>query len=58
LTQQMGSKWISEAASAILKVPSAIVPAAWNYVLNVGHPHFGDILFGPSEPFRFDPRLK
>ena len=57
-TQQRGARWISEGVSAILKVPSAIVPAEWNYVLSVAHPDFGSIQFQTSEPFPFDPRLK
>ena len=57
-TQRRGARWISEGISAVLKVPSAIIPLAWNYVLNVAHPDFGNIEFQPSEPFRFDPRLK
>jgi len=56
-TQEYGQAWIASGATAVLKVPSAIVPRDSNYVINVNHPDFRLILFGPSEPFRFDPRL-
>lgn len=57
-TQQYGGHWIANSRSAVLRVPSAVVTSEWNYVLNVLHPDFREIMFGPSEPFRFDPRLK
>lgn len=44
--------------SAVLIVPSAVMPLERNYVLNVLHPDFRKIAFGQSEPFPFDPRLK
>jgi RES domain-containing protein len=58
LTQRIGTDWLAGDKSAILKVPSTIIPAAWNYVLNVAHRDFGSIQFLPSIPFPFDPRLK
>jgi RES domain-containing protein len=57
-TQEYGRNWVSRKLSAILRVPSAVVPHECNYVINVSHPEFGSIAFGPAEPFRFDPRLK
>jgi RES domain-containing protein len=46
-----------KAANAVLSVPSSIIPAERNYILNPAHPQFGEIEFLPSEPFHFDPRL-
>jgi RES domain-containing protein len=57
-TQEYGRQWIANSRSAVLRVPSAVVTSEWNYLLNVLHPDFRAIMFGPSEPFRFDPRLK
>jgi RES domain-containing protein len=57
-TQEYGRIWIAARSSAVLRVPSAVVPNEWNYVLNVLHPEFRGITFGLSEPFHFDPRLK
>jgi RES domain-containing protein len=57
-TQEIGRRWVVELRSAVLSVPSTIVPVERNYVLNPRHPNFGQIVFLPSTPFRFDPRLK
>lgn len=42
----IGSKWAAGLASAVLAVPSAIVPAETNYLLNPRHPDFGQIVIG------------
>jgi len=57
-TQEYGKKWIATGRSAVLRVPSVVVPDEWNYLINVRHANFVKIAFGPSEPFHFDPRLK
>jgi RES domain-containing protein len=57
-TQNIGEVWVSEGRSAILSVPSSIVPSDRNFILNPAHPEFGDIAFQPSLRFQFDPRLK
>ena len=49
---------MEEARSAVLEVPSVVVPASSIYVLNPAHPDFSQIRFLPSIPFKFDPRLK
>ena len=36
--QPIGNKWYDEALSPVLKVPSAVLPDAFNYVLNATHP--------------------
>jgi RES domain-containing protein len=54
---QMGTDWARSLASAVLSVPSAVVPVERNYLLNPGHRDFRRITFGPSRPFSFDPRL-
>jgi RES domain-containing protein len=57
-TQEYGGNWIGNGGSAVLRVPSAIMPGERIYVLNVLHPDFVEIVFGKSELFRFDSRLK
>ncbi|MEZ0541170.1 RES family NAD+ phosphorylase [Fibrella arboris] len=56
--QQQGDAWLVARQSAILRVPSAIVPAEYNYLLNPQHPDFAFIEIKAVEPFRFDSRLK
>ncbi|MBZ5728366.1 MAG: DUF2384 domain-containing protein [Acidobacteriia bacterium] len=53
-----GRKWAAAARSAVLSVPSAIVPTERIYVLNPKHPDFERVEFLAAVPFRFDPRLK
>jgi len=57
-TQEFGRRWATEMRSAVLSVPSSIISLERNFVMNPFHPSFLLIEFLPSEPFRFDPRLK
>lgn len=56
--QQIGDAWISQAATAVLRVPSVVMPMEWNYLLNPAHRDFARIAIGPAQPVKFDPRLK
>ena len=53
----VGDTWVAECRSAVLRVPSAVVPSEWNYLLNPGHPDFARIEFHDSEAFAIDLRL-
>ena len=55
--QSIGDRWVAEARSAALRVPSVIVPSEFNYVLNPAHPDFARIKMGKALPFPFDARL-
>ena len=55
-TQQLGDEWIARGESAVLRVPSALVPRESNYVLNPRHPDFSTIRVGEPEPVTMDPR--
>lgn len=55
--QQRGAEWIASVSSVALQVPSAVIPGEWNILLNPTHPDFARIIFDPSEPFVFDPRM-
>lgn len=57
-TQNIGDKWIKEEASAVLRVPSVIIPEEHNYLLNPSHEDFGKIKYMGHEPFKFDNRIK
>ena len=56
-TQRIGDIWVAEGRSAVLKVPSAVVEAEHNYLLNPAHERFGRIEVHRATPFRLDPRL-
>ena len=55
--RQVGDAWVANGASAILRVPSVIVPTEWNYLLNPAHLDFNQIRIGLKQPVQFDPRL-
>lgn len=55
--QQVGDEWVTEGSSAVLRLPSVIVPSEWNYLLNPAHPDFAKITIGPKQQIKFDPRL-
>ncbi|MEI6396095.1 MAG: RES family NAD+ phosphorylase [Verrucomicrobiota bacterium] len=56
-TKAMGDAWARAARSAVLALPSVIIPGELNYLLNPAHPDFKTISLGKPEPFAFDPRL-
>ena len=56
-TQAIGADWVASGASAVLRVPSVVVPGEFNFILNPAHREFGRIRIGTPMPFPFDPRL-
>jgi RES domain-containing protein len=56
-TQRLGMQWLAEGKSPVLKVPSAVSEAEWNFLLNPVHPDFQKLMLGESKPFSMDPRL-
>lgn len=57
ICQTFGSIFVSEGRSAVLQVPSVIVPQEFNYVINLKHPEFDKIKIKHIEPFQFDSRI-
>lgn len=57
VTQAFGESWAEESRSVALRVPSAVVPGEFNYLLNPAHPDFSRVKIAKPEPFAFDPRL-
>lgn len=58
LTQELGVQWIKQGKTALLKVPSSIISAEFNFLINPNHPDFKYIKLLKSEPFIFDKRIK
>ncbi len=54
----VGDEWVLRGSSALLEVPSAVIPREKNYLINVEHSDFSKIVIGIPEPFEFDSRLK
>lgn len=55
--QHVGDRWLEQGQSAALRVPSAVVPTEWNYLLNPLHADFVRTTIGAKQPIEFDPRL-
>lgn len=56
--QRMGSEWYNKRESLVLKIPSAIIPFEFNYVINTEHPDFGTkISLVRKEDYFWDSRL-
>src|SRR6266404_7049775 len=56
-TARFGDAWIKSQRSAIMRVPSAIVPDEWNYLINPAHPDFAALAIRKAWTFDPDPRL-
>lgn len=55
--QAMGQAWLESGQSAVLNVPSAVVPAERNLLLNPRHPDFARIVIGEPQSLQTDIRL-
>ena len=55
--QAMGTQWAQKKSSAVLAVPSAVIPDETNYLLNPLHPDFKRIEIGKPQKFITDLRL-
>ena len=53
---QLGNQWLQAGTTAILWVPSAIVPNETIALLNPRHQDFGQLVIHPAESFQFDHR--
>jgi len=53
----LGDHWVNSGKSAMLKVPSAIVPDEFNYLINPSHPEFSKIARGRPRLLKVDPCL-
>jgi len=56
-TAQLGDWWLDSRTSAVLQVPSFVIAAEQNFLLNPAHPEFARIQVEPPAIFHFDERL-
>lgn len=56
-SMRYGSAWVRRGRTAVLEVPSVIVPSEKNYLLNPDHPNFARLRVGRPTRFVVDPRL-
>lgn len=57
IARSYGDRWISEARSAVLLVPSVVARGEWNAMVNPGHPDAGRIAVGAPEAVVWDAGL-
>lgn len=55
--QQFGNSWARQLRSAVLAIPSIVIPDELNYLLNPAHPDFRKVTIRKPEAFSFDARL-
>ena len=56
-TREIGTKWVTEKRSAVLGVPSVVIPSEFNFLLNPEHPDFSKIEIATPKAVGWDPRL-
>lgn len=56
-TRQIGDVWLTSSKTALARVPSAIMPYTWNYLLNPEHPDAAQVQIVEVIKERFDERL-
>jgi RES domain-containing protein len=58
--QKLGSEWYHSNRSLVLKVPSAVIPKEYNFLINTNHPDFNNqekISLVRNEDYFWDERL-
>jgi RES domain-containing protein len=55
--KDIGTTWAAKGSTALLAVPSAIIPEERNYLLNPAHRDCKRIRVRKPIPFHFDPRM-
>jgi RES domain-containing protein len=56
--RRFGDAWLQRGETAILAVPSAVIPIEKNYLLNPAHPEMKSIQIGAPQRFQLDFRLQ
>ena len=56
-TKDIGSLWVRECKTLLLKVPTVVVPSGYNYLINPLHKDFNKLNFSGPKEFVFDRRL-
>jgi len=57
IARAFGDRWIVEARSAVLLLPSVVARNEWNAMVNPAHPDAARIVVGAPEPVVWDARL-
>ena len=55
--RSLGDRWIRDAASLAIEVPSAALRMEWNVLVNPLHPEIANLKIETPQPFHFDARM-
>ncbi|HET7024347.1 MAG TPA: RES domain-containing protein [Gemmatimonadales bacterium] len=55
--REIGDQWFDAGKTAVLRVPSAVVPAEFNYLIDPKHPRFKGCKIGKPTRYAWDRRL-
>jgi RES domain-containing protein len=58
VTRKIGTTWLREQRSCLLRIPSALVPATFNVMLNPLHRDAARLRIVSTVKYPFDPRIK
>jgi RES domain-containing protein len=58
VTREIGTTWLREQRSCLLRIPSALVPATFNVMLNPLHADAARLRIASMVKYPFDPRIK
>jgi RES domain-containing protein len=53
----IGDQWLQSGRSVVFEVPSALLPAESNFLLNPNHSDFHKLVIGDPVPYQFDSRM-
>jgi RES domain-containing protein len=56
-TRRAGDRWLQSSRTALLRVPSVIVPATWNVLINPRHPESAQVRVVRTHSHGLDSRL-
>lgn len=56
-TKRYGDEWLKSQCSLVLRVPSAILPLEFNYLLNPNHPRFTELQLQKPFELSYDERI-
>ncbi len=56
-SMRIGDRWLKAGESALLEVPSAVIPSEMNLILNPLHPDAAKLQIKTARVFHFDPRM-
>ncbi len=52
---RIGDEWLRARRTVALRVPSAVIPSEFNFMLNRAHPDFERVGIGDREKLKIDP---